>query len=55
MILEFQHILLFYIHMNNIKFTYVKLESVKIGFSILYLFSQVLRKLFTLLIITTDK
>ena len=41
--------------MNIIKFTYDKFKTVKFGFSIFYLFSEVLRKLFTFLIITTDK
>ena len=41
--------------MNKIKFTYDKFKTVKFGFSISSLFSQVLCKLFTFLIITTVK
>ena len=38
------------IHMNNIKFTYDKLESVKFGFSMFDIFSQFLSNLFTFLL-----
>ena len=41
--------------MNNIKFTYDKLESVKFGFNIFGVFSQVLSNLFTFLINTTNQ
>ena len=41
--------------MNNIKFTYDKLESIKFGFSIIDIFSQVLLNLFTFLVNTTNK
>ena len=44
----------YYIHMNKIKFTYDKLESIKFGFNIFDMFSQVLLNLFTFLINTTD-
>ena len=33
-ILEFQHIFVYFIHINKIKFTYDKLETVKFGSSI---------------------
>ena len=41
--------------MNNIQFTYDKLESVKFRFSIFDMFSQVLSNLFTFLINTTNQ
>ena len=41
--------------MNNVKFTYDKLQSVKFGFSIFDMFNQVLLNLFTFLINTTNQ
>ena len=41
--------------MNNIIFTYDKLESINFGFSIIDIFSQVLLNLFTLLVNTTNQ
>ena len=41
--------------MNNIKFTYDKLESVKFGFSIFDMFSEALLNLFTFLVNTQIK
>ena len=41
------------IHMNNIKFTYDKLESVKYGFCMFDIFSQFFSNLFTFLINNT--
>ena len=41
--------------MNNNKFTYDKLESVKFEFSIFDIFSQVLSNLFTFLMNTTNQ
>ena len=41
--------------MNKIKFTYDKFKTVKFGFSIFDIFSQVLSNLFTFLINTTNQ
>ena len=41
--------------MNNIKFTYDKLESVKFGFNIFDMLSLFLSNLFTFLINTTNQ
>ena len=53
--MEFDIFCSLYIHMNNIKFTCDKLESVKFGFNIFHMFSQVLLNLFTFLINTTNQ
>ena len=44
-----------FIYVNRIKCTYDKLETVKLGFSILDMFSQVLSNVFTFFINTTNQ